>query len=96
MEGGAITVDGEGTLIATEACLLSPGRNPSLTRNEIIDVLKEYLGVEKVILVPHGIYGDETDEHVDNMGYITKVTKQETSSHNNESRNKNYPHILKA
>lgn len=67
MEGGAITVDGEGTLIATEACLLSPGRNPSLTRNEIIDVLKEYLGVEKVILVPHGIYGDETDEHVDNM-----------------------------
>ena len=67
LEGGSIAVDGEGTLIATEACLLSKGRNPTLRRVEIEEVLREYLGVEKVVWVPHGIYEDETDEHIDNM-----------------------------
>lgn len=67
LEGGSIAVDGEGTLIATEACLLSPGRNPQCSKAEIEETLKAYLGVEKVIFVPHGIYNDETDEHIDNM-----------------------------
>jgi arginine decarboxylase len=67
LEGGSIAVDGEGTLITTEACLLSKGRNPTFRKTEIEEVLREYLGVEKVIWVPHGIYQDETDEHVDNM-----------------------------
>ncbi len=67
LEGGSIAVDGQGTLITTEACLLSPGRNPTLSKLEIEENLKEYLGVEKVIWVPHGIYLDETDEHIDNM-----------------------------
>ncbi len=67
LEGGSIATDGEGTLITTEACLLSKGRNPNLSKPEIEEVLREYLGVDKVIWVPHGIYEDETDEHIDNM-----------------------------
>jgi arginine decarboxylase len=67
LEGGSIAVDGEGTLITTEACLLSKGRNPTFRKTEIEEILRDYLGVEKVIWVPHGIYQDETDEHVDNM-----------------------------
>jgi agmatine deiminase len=67
LEGGSIAVDGEGTLITTEACLLSKGRNPTFRKAEIEEILRDYLGVEKVIWVPHGIYQDETDEHVDNM-----------------------------
>lgn len=72
LEGGSIAVDGEGTLITTEACLLSKGRNPTMTKNEIEEVLREFLGVEKVIWVPHGIYLDETDEHIDNMVAFVK------------------------
>lgn len=66
-EGGAIACDGEGTAIVTEACLLSPGRNPCLSKEEIEENLKEYLGLEKVIWVRHGIVEDETNEHIDNM-----------------------------
>jgi len=72
LEGGSIAVDGEGTLITTEACLLSKGRNPTFRKTEIEEVLRDYLGVEKVIWVPHGIYQDETDEHVDNMVSFVK------------------------
>ncbi len=72
LEGGSIIVDGEGTLITTEACLLSKGRNPTLRREEIVEILQEYLGVQKVIWVPHGIYNDETDEHIDNMVAFVK------------------------
>ena len=71
-EGGAIAVDGKGTGIVVEACLLSPGRNPTLRKEEIEEVLKEYLGLEKLIWIPHGIYGDETNEHVDNMVAFVK------------------------
>jgi len=67
LEGGSIAVDGEGTCIVTEACLLSPGRNPTFSKAEIEETLKDYLGIEKLIWVPHGIYQDETDEHIDNM-----------------------------
>lgn len=67
LEGGAVHSDGEGTLLVTEACLLSPGRNPHMSRTEIEDTLKQYLGAKKVIWLPGGIYQDETNEHVDNM-----------------------------
>lgn len=67
LEGGSIHSDGEGTVIVTAECLLSPGRNPDLTKEEIEDKLKEYLGAEKVIWLPNGIYNDETDGHVDNI-----------------------------
>ncbi|MDD7316423.1 MAG: agmatine deiminase [Bacillales bacterium] len=67
LEGGSIHVDGEKTCIVTEACLLSKGRNPTLNKLEIEEQLKIYLNVNKVIWIKHGIYNDETNEHVDNM-----------------------------
>lgn len=67
LEGGSIHSDGEGTLLVTEACLLSAGRNPELSRAEIELRLQEYLGIEKVLWLPRGIYQDETNEHVDNV-----------------------------
>lgn len=67
LEGGSIHVDGEGTVITTEECLLSAGRNPDKTKEEIESILKEYLNAEKVLWIPRGIYNDETNGHVDNM-----------------------------
>ncbi len=67
LEGGSIHTDGEGTLITTEECLLSEGRNPSLTKEEIEENLKSSLNVEKVLFLPYGIFEDETNGHVDNI-----------------------------
>ena len=67
LEGGSIHSDGEGTLLVTESCLLSPGRNPGMTKEEIEEKLKEVLGADKVLWLPRGIYMDETNEHVDNV-----------------------------
>ena len=71
LEGGSIHVDGEGTCLVTENCLLSAGRNPQMTREEIEDTLREYLGVSAIIWLPCGIYHDETNEHVDNICAFT-------------------------
>jgi agmatine deiminase len=68
LEGGSVAVDGEGTLITTEQCLLHPNRNPGLTRAEIEDGLRAYLGVERIIWIPFGLADDDdTDGHVDNV-----------------------------
>jgi agmatine deiminase len=68
LEGGSISVDGEGTLIATEQCLLHPNRNPSLTRDEIEERLRAHLGIDKVVWIGHGLLEDhDTDGHVDNV-----------------------------
>lgn len=71
LEGGSIHVDGEGTLLTTEACLLSAGRNPQLSRKEIERKLADHLGIRKVLWLPRGIYQDETNEHVDNVCAFT-------------------------
>ncbi|WP_411335851.1 agmatine deiminase [Ruminococcus gauvreauii] len=67
LEGGSIHSDGEGTVLVTEACLLSAGRNPDLSRLEVEEQLRVWLGAEKIIWLPHGIWQDETNEHVDNV-----------------------------
>jgi agmatine deiminase len=67
LEGGSIHTDGQGTLIVTEECLLNPNRNPGLSRAEIEDHLRAYLGVEKIIWLGQGVFNDETDGHVDNL-----------------------------
>ncbi|NLC01164.1 MAG: agmatine deiminase [Pseudomonas formosensis] len=72
LEGGAIHVDGEGTLITTEECLLNPNRNPHLQRHEIEQTLCDHLGVERIIWLPQGLYSDETDGHVDNFCCFVK------------------------
>ncbi|MBQ8921793.1 MAG: agmatine deiminase [Oscillospiraceae bacterium] len=71
LEGGAIHCDGEGTVLVTEACLLSGGRNPQMTKAQITETLCNYLGAEKVIWIPFGIYNDETNEHIDNICAFT-------------------------
>ncbi len=71
MEGGAVHSDGQGTLITTESCLLSPGRNPHMTKVAIEETLCNYLGASKVIWLPEGIVNDETNGHVDNICAFT-------------------------
>lgn len=75
LEGGSIHTDGEGTLFTTEECLLSEGRNSEMTREQIEDKLREYLGVEKIIWLPRGIYNDETNGHVDNILHCVAPAK---------------------
>ncbi|MWV15042.1 agmatine deiminase [Pseudomonas sp. L-22-4S-12] len=67
LEGGSIHVDGEGTLITTEECLLNRNRNPHLSREQIEDMLRTHLAIDTVIWLPDGLYNDETDGHVDNF-----------------------------
>jgi agmatine deiminase len=68
LEGGSIAVDGEGTLITTEQCLLHPSRNPRLSREQIEARLRETLGVERVVWLGLGLVeDDDTDGHVDNI-----------------------------
>lgn len=67
LEGGAISVDGEGTLLTTEQCLLNTNRNPDLSREEIERTLTLYLGVRKVIWLGKGVEEDITDGHVDGV-----------------------------
>ncbi|MGH8400513.1 MAG: agmatine deiminase family protein, partial [Gammaproteobacteria bacterium] len=68
MEGGGIEVDGEGTLLTTESCLLNPNRNPELKREQIESQLRHYLGVDRILWLKHGaIDGDDTDGHIDTL-----------------------------
>lgn len=67
MEGGSLEVNGGGTLLTTEACLLNPNRNPELTKDQIEEYLCDYLGVTKVLWLGEGIVGDDTDGHIDDL-----------------------------
>ncbi len=68
LEGGAISLDGEGSVLTTEECLLNPNRNPHLDRAGVEHELRRWLGVERVVWLPHGLIEDrDTDGHVDNV-----------------------------
>jgi agmatine deiminase len=71
-EGGAIHVDGQGTALVTEQCLLNPNRNPDLNRIQIEDHLKSYLGVRTVVWLGEGVIEDETGGHIDNLACFVK------------------------
>jgi len=71
LEGGAIHVDGQGTCLTTEECLLNPNRNPNMTRAEIEAALRRYLGVTTVIWLGRGVYLDETGGHIDELACFT-------------------------
>jgi agmatine deiminase len=71
LEGGAIHVDGRGTCLTTEECLLNPNRNPGLSRAEIETTLRRYLGVSTVIWLGRGVYRDETGGHIDELACFT-------------------------
>jgi agmatine deiminase len=72
LEGGSIHVDGEGTVLTTEECLLNPNRNPGRSREEIEQVLRDYLGAERVLWLERGAFEDETDGHVDNIACFAR------------------------
>jgi agmatine deiminase len=100
LEGGSITVDGEGTLIATEQCLLNPNRNPQLTREDLERNLASYLGAKKVIWLGRGLIGDLTDGHVDAIASFVSpklaiaAYTEDTSDPNCEALKENMDRLL--
>lgn len=71
MEGGSLEVNGSGTLLTTESCLLNPNRNPDLGRDQIEQYLRDFLGVTNILWLGDGIEGDDTDGHVDDLTRFT-------------------------
>jgi len=71
-EGGALHVDGEGTVLVTEECLLNANRNPTLSREQIEAELRAHLGVSQVIWLGKGVFNDETDGHIDNLACFVR------------------------
>lgn len=71
-EGGAIHVDGAGTALVTEECLLNTNRNPQLSREQLEGHLRDYLGVSAIIWLGKGVFNDETDGHVDNLACFAR------------------------
>jgi len=71
-EGGAIHVDGEGTALVTEECLLNVNRNPLLNQERLEGLLRDYLGVSNIIWLGKGVFNDETDGHVDNLACFVR------------------------
>jgi agmatine deiminase len=74
LEGGSIDVNGEGTLLTTEQCLLNSNRNPHLNKQDIEQYLKDYLGVRHFIWLKRGILGDDTDGHIDDLARFVNPT----------------------
>jgi len=75
LEGGSIDVNGNGALLTSESCLLNKNRNPNLSRNDIEQRLRDYLGVSDILWLSDGIAGDDTDGHIDDL---TRFVAQET------------------
>jgi len=74
LEGGSIEVNGAGTVLTTEQCLLNPNRNPQLTRADIEAMLDRYLGTPQVLWLGDGIVGDDTDGHIDDLTRFVDTT----------------------
>ena len=72
IEGGALHVDGEGTVLVVEQCVLNENRNPDVRRQDMERMLKDYLGTSHVIWLENGVPHDETDGHVDNLACFVK------------------------
>jgi agmatine deiminase len=90
MEGGSLDVNGAGSLLTTESCLLNKNRNPLMTKAEIERALCDYLGVSQVLWLGDGIIGDDTDGHIDDMTRFFSVNGIVTVMENNK-RDKNHP-----
>jgi agmatine deiminase len=95
MEGGSIDVNGLGTLLTTESCLLNRNRNPKLDRGQIENYLQAYLGVSKILWLGDGIVGDDTDGHVDDLtrfvdsGTVVTVVEENQDDENYEPLQEN-------
>lgn len=100
LEGGSIDVNGRGTLLTTESCLLNPNRNPHLGRAEIESILRDYLGVGHILWLTEGIEGDDTDGHVDDLTRfvdettVVTVVEEDPLDENYEPLQANYRRLL--
>lgn len=100
MEGGSIEVNGKGTLLTSEACLLNPNRNPHLNKTQIEGYLKAYLGVTNILWLGDGIIGDDTDGHIDDMtrfinpNTIVTAFEENPEDENYEILIENYERLL--
>ena len=90
LEGGSLDVNGAGLLLTTEACLLNKNRNPSMTKEQIEQALRDYLGIETVLWLGDGIIGDDTDGHIDDLSRFFSEDGIVTVVEGNR-RDKNYP-----
>jgi agmatine deiminase len=101
LEGGSVDVDGQGTILTTEECLLSPvqARNPGMSREEIERVLCEHLGARKVLWLGNGIAGDDTHGHVDDLARfvdgrtVVIASEDDPSDANFEALRDNYDRL---
>ncbi|MBM3897789.1 MAG: agmatine deiminase family protein [Thaumarchaeota archaeon] len=102
LEGGSIEVNGAGSCLTTESCLLNPNRNPSLSRAQIEERLKNYLGLNKIIWLKGGIAGDDTDGHIDDIARFVNAStvicclEEDQSDENYSVLTENYTRLLNA
>ena len=102
LEGGSIDVNGEGTLLTTEQCLLNSNRNPNLNKQQIEQYLMDYLGVRHFIWLKRGILGDDTDGHIDDIARFVNSTTVVCAFENNlddpdyEALKENYELLCKS
>jgi agmatine deiminase len=95
LEGGAIDVNGAGALLTSESCLLNKNRNPNLSRQEIEQRLRNYLGVCDILWLGDGIAGDDTDGHIDDLARfvsesaVVTVVEENRGDENYEPLQKN-------
>jgi agmatine deiminase len=88
LEGGAIDVNGAGALLTTESCLLNKNRNPNLSREEIEQHLRDYLGVRDILWLGDGITGDDTDGHIDDLArFVSESTVVTVVEENRDDEN---------
>ncbi len=94
LEGGSIEVNGAGGLLTSESCLLNKNRNPNLSRDEIEQRLRDFLGVREILWLGDGIEGDDTDGHIDDLARFVSETKVVTVVEEN-SDDANYKPLQK-
>ncbi len=102
LEGGSIDVNGKGTLLTTEQCLLNKNRNPNLKKADIEQFLKDNLGVTHFIWLKKGICGDDTDGHIDDLARFVNPTtivcayEEDEKDENYSILKENYELLLKS
>lgn len=102
LEGGSIDVNGKGTVLTTEQCLLNPNRNPGLGKAEIERYLDDYLGARQVIWLKDGIEGDDTDGHIDDIARFVNPTtvlcafQEDSSDPDHRPLKENYERLQRA
>ncbi len=102
LEGGSIEVNGQGTILTTEQCLLNQNRNPTLSKKQIENYLKDYLGASHVVWLKKGIEGDDTDGHVDDLARFVNPTtvvcafEEDENDENYSALKENHEILLKS